>query len=158
MHDINFIRENPDLFDELLKKRYITPKSSEIISLDTEKRFILTKSQELRAERKSLSSSFSKLDESEKSNLQKKVQLIKNEIDEETLKFIANKTGGKFFRATDIKALESIYNAIDILERSEIEVKEYSNYTEIYIWILLPALILGLLIETYKRFIFRSMF
>jgi len=84
--------------------------------------------------------------------------LIKNEIDEETLKFIANKTGGKFFRATDIKALESIYNEIDILERSEIEVKEYSNYTEIYIWVLLPALILGLLMEIYKRFIFRSMF
>ena len=37
MHDINFIRENPDLFDELLKKRYITSKSSEIISLDTDK-------------------------------------------------------------------------------------------------------------------------
>ena len=84
--------------------------------------------------------------------------LIKNEIDEETLMFIANKTGGKFFRATDIKALESIYNEIDALERSEIEVKEYSNYTEIYIWILLPALILGLFIELYKRFIFRSMF
>jgi len=84
--------------------------------------------------------------------------LIKNEIDEETLKFIANKTGGKFFRATDIKALENIYNEIDILERSAIEVKEYSNYTEIYIWILLPALILGLFMEVYKRFSFRSMF
>ena len=84
--------------------------------------------------------------------------LIKNEIDEETLKFIANKTGGKFFRATDIKALESIYNEIDTLERSEIEVKEYSNYTEIYIWILFPALILGLFIEFYKRFFLRSMF
>jgi len=84
--------------------------------------------------------------------------LIKNEIDEETLKFIANKTGGKFFRATDIKALESIYVEIDTLERSEIEVKEYSNYTEIYIWILFPALILGLFIEFYKRFFLRSMF
>ena len=84
--------------------------------------------------------------------------LIKNEIDEETLKFIANKTGGKFFRATDIKALESIYNEIDTLERSEIEVKEYSNYTEIYIWILFPALIFGLFIEFYKRFFLRSMF
>ena len=84
--------------------------------------------------------------------------LIKNEIDEETLKFIANKTGGKFFRATDIKALESIYNEIDTLERSEIEVKEYSNYNEIYIWILFPALILGLFIEFYKRFFLRSMF
>lgn len=84
--------------------------------------------------------------------------LIANEIDEETLKFIANKTGGKFFRATDIKALESIYNEIDILERSEIEVKEYPNYTEIYVWILLPALFLGLFMEIYKRFIFRSIF
>ena len=84
--------------------------------------------------------------------------LIKNEIDEETLQFIADKTGGKFFRATDIKALESIYNEIDALERSEIEVKEYSNYTEIYIWILFPALILGLFMEIYKRFILRSMF
>lgn len=84
--------------------------------------------------------------------------LIKNEIDEETLMFIANKTGGKFFRATDIKALESIYNEIDTLERSEIEVKEYSNYTEIYIWVLFPALILGLFMEIYKRSILRSMF
>ena len=84
--------------------------------------------------------------------------LIKNEIDEETLKFIANKTGGKFFRATDIKALESIYNEIDTLERSEIEVKEYSNYTEIYIWILFPALVLGLFVEIYKRIILRSIF
>ena len=58
MHDITFIRENPDLFDELLKKRFIDPKSNEIISLDIKKRDILTKSQELRAERKSLSSSF----------------------------------------------------------------------------------------------------
>ena len=84
--------------------------------------------------------------------------LIKNEIDEETLKFIANKTGGNFYRATDIKALESIYNEIDALERSEIEVKEYSNYTELYIWILFPALMLGLFMEIYKRFILRSMF
>ena len=84
--------------------------------------------------------------------------LIRNEIDEETLQFIANKTGGKFFRATDIKALESVYNEIDTLERSEIEVKEYSNYTEIYIWILFPALILSFFIEFYKRFFLRSMF
>ena len=82
MHDINFIRENPNLFDELLKKRFIEPKSDEIITLDRKKRDILTKSQELRAERKNLSSSFSDLNEVDKANLQKKVQLIKNNIDE----------------------------------------------------------------------------
>ena len=82
MHDITFIRENPDLFDELLKKRFIDPKSNEIISLDKKKRDILTKSQELRAERKNLSSSFANLNDSDKADLQKKVQLIKNKIDE----------------------------------------------------------------------------
>ena len=82
MHDITFIRENPDLFDGLLKKRFIDPKSNEIISLDKKKRDILTKSQELRAERKNLSSSFANLNEGDKADLQKKVQLIKNKIDE----------------------------------------------------------------------------
>ena len=82
--------------------------------------------------------------------------LIKNEIDEETLQFIAKKTGGKFFRATDIQALENIYNEIDNLERSEIEVKEYTNYSEMYIWILFPSLMIGLLTEFFKRNLFRT--
>ena len=82
MHDINFIRENPEIFDELLKKRFIEPKSNIIISLDTKKRSILTKSQELRANRKTLSSSFSNLNDIDKIELQKKLQLIKNQIDE----------------------------------------------------------------------------
>ena len=82
MHDINFIRENPEIFDELLKKRFIEPKSNIIISLDTKKRSILAKSQELRANRKTLSSSFSNLNDIDKIELQKKVQLIKNQIDE----------------------------------------------------------------------------
>ena len=82
MHDINFIRENPEIFDELLKKRFIEPKSNIIISLDIKKRSILTKSQELRANRKTLSSSFSNLNDIDKIELQKKVQLIKNQIDE----------------------------------------------------------------------------
>ena len=83
--------------------------------------------------------------------------LIKNEIDEETLKFIANVTGGKFFRATDINALEDIYSEIDLLERSEVDVREYTKYTEIYIWFLLPSLFVGLIIEFVRRFLFRSM-
>ena len=82
MHDINFIRDNPDLFDELLNKRFIEPKSNEIILLDKNKRDMLTKSQELRAERKNLSSSFANLNDGGKAELQKKVQLIKNKIDE----------------------------------------------------------------------------
>ena len=81
MHDLNFIRENANFFDELLKKRFLEPQSKNILELDSKKRDLLTKSQEMRSERKNLSSSFSKLDENEKSKLQQKVQLIKSDID-----------------------------------------------------------------------------
>ena len=81
MHDLNFIRDNASLFDELLKKRFLEPQSKNILELDSKKRALLTKSQEMRSERKNLSSSFSKLDENEKSKLQQKVQQIKSDID-----------------------------------------------------------------------------
>ena len=61
------------------------------------------------------------------------------------MKKIANVTGGEYFRATDIKALESIYLKIDELERSEIEINEYTLYKELYGWFLIPALLLSIL-------------
>lgn len=82
--------------------------------------------------------------------------LIRNEIDEETLMEIAEKTGGKYFRATDQTALTEIYNEIDQLERSEIEVKEFTSHREIYGWFLIPAFLAGLGIETARNFIFRN--
>ncbi len=81
MHDLNFIRENSLLFDELLKKRFLDPKSEKILKLDSKKRELLTNSQELRSKRKVLSSSFSKLNDSQKSEIQNKVQIIKNDLD-----------------------------------------------------------------------------
>ena len=82
--------------------------------------------------------------------------LIRNEIDEETLMEIAKKTGGKYFRATDQTALTNIYNEINQLERSEIEVKEFTRHREIYGWFLIPAFLAGLGIETARNFIFRN--
>jgi len=63
--------------------------------------------------------------------------LVRNEIDEKTLKGIANETGAKYFRATNKKSLEGIYSEIDNLEKSEITINYYSTYKEIYIWFLL---------------------
>lgn len=83
--------------------------------------------------------------------------LIVNEIDEVTLKKIASVTGGKYYRATDIKALELIYSDINDLERSDIEVNEYTHYEELYGWFLIPALILGTLLEAIKKVLFRMM-
>lgn len=82
MHDISFIRENPEQFDSILEKRFLNPISKEIIDLDLKKRNLLTKSQDLRAQRKNLSSLFAKLNETEKADLQKQVQDIKQEIDD----------------------------------------------------------------------------
>ena len=68
---------------------------------------------------------------------------------------IAQKTGGKYFRATDETALSAIYNEIDQLERAEIEVKEFTRHREIYGWFLIPAFFAGLGMETFRNIISR---
>jgi Ca-activated chloride channel family protein len=51
-------------------------------------------------------------------------------IDEKLLKEIAQKTGGKYFRALDNQGLEGIYKEIDKLETTKIEELKYVNYDE----------------------------
>jgi len=80
---------------------------------------------------------------------------IRNEIDEETLKSIAERTDGKYFRATNISGLEQVYATIDKLERTEIEIKEYTRYKELFGWFLIPALIFGLGGQTIDRTLYR---
>ncbi len=78
------------------------------------------------------------------------------EIDEDLLKEIANVTGGKYFRATNNKKLEEIYNEINKLEKTEIEEFKFYNYEEKYRPLVLLAG-LFLLLELLGRFtIFRS--
>ncbi len=62
-------------------------------------------------------------------------------IDEKTLQEISSITDGKYFRATSNTSLEEIYKEIDQLEKSKIEVKEFSRRTEEF----LPFAALGLL-------------
>ncbi len=57
---------------------------------------------------------------------------IENEIDESTLMQIAQITGGEYFRAKDEKGLAHIYKQISLMERSEIKVKEYLQYNELF--------------------------
>lgn len=65
------------------------------------------------------------------------------EIDEKVLQEIAEMTGGEYFRATDNNKLKAIYEQIDKLEKSKIEVKQYSTKNEEYlIFALLGALLL----------------
>jgi Ca-activated chloride channel family protein len=68
------------------------------------------------------------------------------EIDEEVLKKIAAQTGGQYFRATDAKKLREVYDEISTLEKTQIEVKEYTHYEEMFVYFLALGL-LSLLIE-----------
>ena len=66
-------------------------------------------------------------------------------IDEETLKDIAKRTGGQYFRAKGTAELLEIYNTIDALEKTEVKTKSYAQYKEFYIWLLLGAFLMTLL-------------
>lgn len=64
---------------------------------------------------------------------------IQIDIDEELLKGIADVTGGKYFRATDTASLRRIYEEIDEMEKTRIEMEYYFEYNELYTYFLLPA-------------------
>jgi len=67
-------------------------------------------------------------------------QNIETDVDEPTLKEIAKITNGTFFRATDTEELEAIYAQIDELEKTEIKLKNFIFYDELFIWPLLLGL------------------
>lgn len=73
----------------------------------------------------------------------KRYQQMDVEIDEEVLTQIAHLTDGKYFRAVNNERLEEVYVEIDKLEKSKIEVKEYSKKNEEYfIWVLVGVVLL----------------
>lgn len=72
------------------------------------------------------------------------------EIDEKTLTQIAITTNGNYFRATNNSKLKEVYKEIDKLERTKLNVKQYSKRHEEYQWFALIAL-LFLLLEFYLR-------
>ncbi len=69
-------------------------------------------------------------------------QPMKVDIDEDTLRKIADVTGGKYFRATDTASLQQIYTDIDHLERSSFNAPRFLDYYELYPWLAIPALLL----------------
>ena len=81
-----------------------------------------------------------------------------SEIVEESLQEIAEITGGQFFRATDNKSLQKVYEEVDALERTEIEVIEYQNYTELYSWFTIPAAFASIVFIFLSRGIFHKLF
>ena len=67
---------------------------------------------------------------------------IRGDLDENLLRRIADRTKGKFFRATDAASLASIYSEIDALERTAIEEAEFTDYVQYYPWFVVAAMLL----------------
>ena len=77
-------------------------------------------------------------------------QLMPVVIDEVTLKKIANTTGGAYFRATDKSTLNAIFNEIDKLEKTKMDVKQFSHTEDNYLpWAL--ALLALVIVELLAR-------
>jgi Ca-activated chloride channel family protein len=73
------------------------------------------------------------------------------QYNEPLLKKLAEETGGQYFHATDKTALQKIYNSINQLEKSKIEVTNYNRYTDKFLPLLIAALIY-LMVEVLLRY------
>ncbi|HMV70486.1 MAG TPA: VWA domain-containing protein [Myxococcota bacterium] len=67
-------------------------------------------------------------------------------IDEATLRAVAERTGARYFRATDTRTLRQIYETINELEPSPAEVEEQVHHEELFRWPLVPG-VLALLLQ-----------
>jgi Ca-activated chloride channel family protein len=61
-------------------------------------------------------------------------QWVPVDIDENTLRQIAEKTGGKYYRADNAEKFRQIYAEIDKLEKTEATINKYTQFTELFPW------------------------
>ena len=85
------------------------------------------------------------------------MQTQKVSIDEKLLTQIANETGGKYFRAKDNESLQEIYNTIDKLEKSKIEISTSVRYYDRFLPIVLAAIFFLLMEVLFSYVILRRL-
>ena len=83
-------------------------------------------------------------------------QMVDVTIDEPLMKQIATQTGGKYFRATGNRSLETIYNDIDKLEKTRIDITSYKHYAELFFPFAMLAIICLALEMLLRYSVFRS--
>lgn len=84
------------------------------------------------------------------------VSYQESQIDEDTLRQVAETTGGQYFRAEDSNALSQIYDQINQLEKSQVEIQVYNQYQEMMIWLVLPAALLLVVEMLLRKTVFRT--
>jgi Ca-activated chloride channel family protein len=78
------------------------------------------------------------------------------ELDEAALLSIADKTGGRYFRARDIAGLEEIYQLLDELEPVSKEEELFRPVHELYMWPLAAAMLLSMLLAVASSALFTT--
>lgn len=86
-----------------------------------------------------------------------KYEMAEVRIDEDLLKNIADLTGGTYFRATDERALDGIFQEIDLLEKTRISVTEHSRRTEKFFWMAAIAAALLFVEFLYRQLIMQTL-
>jgi Ca-activated chloride channel family protein len=85
------------------------------------------------------------------------LQQMEVQIDEDLLRQIAALTGGQYFRATDNKKLAEVYDQIDKLEKSKIDIQEFRKKHEMFLSFALWALALFVIEITLRYLYFRKL-
>ncbi|HEY8915266.1 MAG TPA: VWA domain-containing protein [Chitinophaga sp.] len=85
------------------------------------------------------------------------MQMQDVQIDEQLMKKISSETGGKYFRATNTIALQRIYDEIDKLEKTKVEITSYKRYAEHFFPLAMLALACLLLEVVLRYTAFRSL-
>lgn len=88
-------------------------------------------------------------------NQRKRYQPIHSKINEQLLKHLALETGGRYFRAMDTPSLQGIFDEINTLETSKIQVKKYERYQEQFQLFLKWALLFFALSLIFKYLLLR---
>jgi len=84
-------------------------------------------------------------------------QNVPVDVDEETLQKIADKTGGKYYRADNAEKFQKIYAEIDRLEKTEATISKYTEFKELFPWLVLAGLALLLVEIALGQTIFRRL-
>jgi Ca-activated chloride channel family protein len=79
------------------------------------------------------------------------------DVDEETLQKIADETGGKYYRADNAEKFQQIYAEIDKLEKTEATVSKYTDFKELFPWLVAGGLVLLLLELALGQTVFRRL-
>ena len=84
-------------------------------------------------------------------------QMMPVDVDEDTLQKIADKTGGKYYRADNAERFQQIYAEIDKLEKTEAVINKYTEFKELFPWFVAGGLALLLIEIVLGQTVFRRL-